>query len=72
MDSVSGKLGLNNRFAGISDPQIDELPFQNGTPLDLPKIKEKQDVKDLCRKILFLHCKEEDYSTCLASPLLAS
>ena len=34
------KLGLNNRSAGISDPQIDELPFHKGTPLDPRAVEE--------------------------------
>jgi len=43
------KKGLHNRSAEISDLQTDELPFQEGAPLDLPKAEDKQDIEDLSR-----------------------
>ena len=48
-------MGFNNRNVGISDPQIDELPFQKGALLDPPEVEEKQDIKDLYRKVLMVH-----------------
>ena len=52
------KSGLNIRSAGTSGPQIDELPFQEGTPLDPPKSIEDQDIKDLCQGILMVCISE--------------
>ena len=49
---------LSNRSAGISDPQIGELPFQKGVPLDLPEHKGNQEVKDLCCEILMVRISE--------------
>ena len=52
------KKGLHNRSAEISDLQTDELPFQEGAPLDLPKAEDKQDIEDLCREILMVRISE--------------
>jgi len=52
------KPGLNNRSTGTTDPQIDELPFQEGAPLDPPESIEDQDVKNLCREILMVRISE--------------
>ena len=52
------KPGLNNRSTGTTDPQIDELPFQEGAPLDPPESIEDQDVKNLYREILMVRISE--------------
>ena len=57
--------GLNNQFAGIFDPQIDELQFQKGTPLDPPEVEENQDINDICHEVLMVriskfHESEDD------------
>jgi len=52
------KPGLNIRSAETSYPQIDELPFQEGTLLDPPKSIEDQDIKDLCQGILMVCISE--------------
>jgi hypothetical protein len=56
------KSGLNIRSAGTSGPQIDELPFQKGTPLDPPETKEDQDIEDLYHEILMV-CISELYES---------
>ena len=50
--------GLKNRFVEASRPQINELPFQEGTPLGPSRSKEDQEVKDLCHEILMVHISE--------------
>jgi len=48
------KTGLHNRSTEISDLRTDELPFQRGAPLDLPKAEDNEDIEDLCREVLMV------------------
>jgi len=53
-----GEPGLNSRSVRITSPQIDELPFQEGAPLDPPESIEDQDIKNLCHEILMVRISE--------------
>ena len=50
--------GPKNRSIETSPPQIDELPFQEGAPLDPSGNKEDQEVEDLCPEILMVRISE--------------
>ena len=51
-----------------SASQLEDLPYQQSTPLDPSSSKQDQEIQDLCREILMVHIAEEpdgDPTECL-------
>ena len=58
MDGAPGKIRTQEQSVEASSPEVDELLFQEGAPLDPPGNKEDQEVEDLCREILKVRISE--------------